>query len=215
VSLGRQEKGEGLCCLFIERGRGEERSLPERASMGRCCPSWPSLATLPDNNEGESNGEEGETEEINLHNARNGREVSATGSAARAGSQAMQGWHGAWASAGRHGAGAASGSDVGSAAQGGARGLRARAARTRAGALGIGGRCSAGSAGSRGGAWAAVRARLGGGEWRERSGWGENREREREGWEAAAATGLCQGARAVCGVRVWGLGPQVGRLVMI
>jgi hypothetical protein len=28
MSLGRQEKGEGLCCLFIERGREEERSLP-------------------------------------------------------------------------------------------------------------------------------------------------------------------------------------------
>jgi hypothetical protein len=49
----------------------------------------------------------------------------------------------------------------------------------------------------------------------EREAGGERIEREREGWEAAAATGLCQGARAVCGVRVWGLGPQVGRLVMI
>jgi hypothetical protein len=59
--------------------------------MGRCCPLWPSLATLPENNEGESNGEEGETKEINLHNARNGRAVSATGSAARAGSQGSAG----------------------------------------------------------------------------------------------------------------------------
>jgi hypothetical protein len=59
--------------------------------MGRCCPLWPSLATLPENNEGESNGEEGETEEINLHNARNRRAVSATGSAARTGSQSRAG----------------------------------------------------------------------------------------------------------------------------
>jgi hypothetical protein len=61
ASSSRKEWERALL-LFIERGRGEERSLPERASMGRCCPSWPSLATLPENNEGESNGEEGETE---------------------------------------------------------------------------------------------------------------------------------------------------------
>jgi hypothetical protein len=72
TSLGRRV-WRGSLLPFIERGRGEERSLPERASMGRCCPSWPSLATLPENNEGESNGEEGEMEEINLHNARNSR----------------------------------------------------------------------------------------------------------------------------------------------
>jgi hypothetical protein len=42
MSLGRQEKGEGLCCVFIERGRGEVTA--QRASMGAGCPSWSSMA---------------------------------------------------------------------------------------------------------------------------------------------------------------------------
>jgi hypothetical protein len=40
MSLGREE-GRGLCCLFIERGREEER-MPGRASMG----SWLSSYTV-------------------------------------------------------------------------------------------------------------------------------------------------------------------------
>jgi hypothetical protein len=38
MSLGREE-GRGLCCLFIERGREEERT-PGRASMGRWLSSY-------------------------------------------------------------------------------------------------------------------------------------------------------------------------------